>query len=165
MILLGIDPGLSSGALAVIEVGAGRHRFIAVSDVPTVGEGAKKRVDALAAMKFLRQHRPDHAFVERAQAMPQQGASSGFHYGRAVGALETCVVGLLIPHTMAEAAVWKRILGLKGKDKEASRQRALALYPDAHQWLQRKKDHDRAEAILLAHYGAALLNAEGKIAA
>lgn len=156
MILIGIDPGLS-GALAAVEAaGEGRPRFIDVIDIPTIGEKAKQRVDVLGVMDWIRSVKADHAAIERAQAMPDQGASSGFKYGRAVGALETCVIGLLIPHTIVEASSWKRALGLIGQDKEGSRQRAIALFPEARDKLARKLDHNRAESILIARFGLML---------
>ena len=73
--------------------------------------------------------------------MPRQGASSGFKYGRACGAIEAAVACWAIPMTIVEPA---------GKDKEAARQRALQLFPAAHAMLARKKDHGRAEAALIA---------------
>jgi crossover junction endodeoxyribonuclease RuvC len=92
--------------------------------------------------------------IERAQAMPKQGASSGFKYGRATGAIETVITCCEIPMTIIEPSMWKRFHHLPGKDKETARQRALQLFPTAHAWLARKKDHGRAEAALVALYGA-----------
>lgn len=161
MLALGIDPGLAGG-LALIEAGAGSSQLLRVVDVPTTGEGAKRRVDVAGVLAFLQGRPIDHAFIERAQAMPQkadengvrrgQGASSAFNYGRAVGALEACVVGMQIPLTVVEAAVWKRDLGLIGRGKEDSRQRAIQLFPGAR-GLERKKDHNRGEACLIAWHG------------
>lgn len=126
------------------------------------GEHAKRRVDVIAVMQWIRRHSPDHAIVERAQAMPEQGSSSGFNYGRAVGALEACVVGLLIPHTVVEARAWKHANGLIKTDKEASRQRAIQLFPGGHEFFARRMDHNRAEASLLAWYGLQLLRGQNE---
>jgi Holliday junction resolvasome RuvABC endonuclease subunit len=159
-VILGCDPGLVSGALAAVRIDPDRPRLIAVLAVPTTGERAKKRVDVLTVMEWIRQFSPDHAFVERAQSFPKQGISSAFNYGRATGALETCIMGLLIPHTFVEAAMWKRHFGLIGsKDKEDDRQRALGLFPEAHAMLARKKHHNAADASLVALYGALRLGA------
>jgi hypothetical protein len=165
VIVLGIDPGITGG-LALIESGE-RHRVLLAGDIPTLGEDHKRRVHVLAVLKFIRTHMPDHAIIERAQAMPDQGASSGFNYGRAVGALEACVQGLMIPLTIVETTAWKKAHGLiKPSDvdgkawskivKENSRQRAIMLFPDAP-FFQRKLDHGRAEAALIASYGVQLL--------
>src|SRR5262249_11129848 len=124
-----------------------------IIDIPVVGVGAKERVDVLALRNWIQQHQPDHAYIERAQAMPKQGASSGFKYGRAVGAIEAAIIGCEIPLTIIEPAAWKKFHQLRGGEKEASRQRALMLFPAAHALLARRKDHGRAEAALIALAG------------
>jgi hypothetical protein len=146
--ILGVDPGLS-GALAVVELINGVPMLLDVVDMPCTGSGAKARIDAIAAAEWIGKHAPSVAYVERAQAMPRQGASSGFLYGRLVGAIETVVTLCRVPVTLVEPSTWKRRLHLPGKDKEAARQRALQLFPTQHALLARKKDHGRAEAALL----------------
>lgn len=161
MIVIGIDPGLS-GALAAVKSG-NRPELLGVTDIPTTGADAKRRVDVASILEWVREFEPHHAFIERAQAMPDQGASSGFHYGRAVGALEACIEGLMIPLTVIESTAWKKLHGLiKPSDvdkatwsknvKENSRQRALRLFPGTEAF-SRKKDHNRAESALIAYYG------------
>ena len=153
-LVLGIDPGIR-GALTVVALQDGAApRLVAAIDIPVVGAGAKERVDAIAIREWVVEHDIQHAFIERAQAMPKQGSSSGFKYGRAVGAIEAAIALCGIPVTMIEPSVWKKHHKLHGKDKEGSRQRALQLFPDAHALLARKLDHGRAEAGLLALYGA-----------
>jgi crossover junction endodeoxyribonuclease RuvC len=85
--------------------------------------------------------------------MPKQGASSGFKYGRAVGAIEAVIVCCAIPLTIIEPSIWKKFHRLRGGDKETGRQRALQLFPTAHELLARKKDHGRADAALIALAG------------
>jgi crossover junction endodeoxyribonuclease RuvC len=104
----------------------------------------------LAVRAWLVTHQPQHALIERAQAMPKQGASSGFKYGRATGALEAVVACCGIAMTVIEPTAWKKFHRLHGGDKEGARQRALQLFPAAHAMLARKKDHGRAEAALIA---------------
>jgi crossover junction endodeoxyribonuclease RuvC len=145
---LGIDPGLS-GALAIVEMINGILTLVDTIDMPSTGSGAKARVDIIAAAEWIAKHAPSMAYVERAQAFPGQGASSGFSYGRAVGSIETVIALCQIPMTLVEASVWKRRLHLPGKDKEAARQRALQLFPAQHALLARKKDHGRADAALI----------------
>lgn len=158
---LGIDPGINGG-IAVIDGDA----IIAAFDVPVCGDDAKRRVDVSALMNFLAAAKPDHAFIERAQAMPSipgrdgirrgMGASSSFNYGRAVGALEASITAACVPMTLIEARAWKKYFRLPGGPggKEASRQRVLQLYPRASSLFRRKQDHQRAEAVLIARYGA-----------
>jgi crossover junction endodeoxyribonuclease RuvC len=151
--VLGIDPGIHGGC-AVITVNNGAAAVLVDAiDIPVTGVGAKERVDVLALCAWIRRHQPDEAMVERAQAMPKQGASSGFKYGRATGALEAALACCEIPMTIIEPTMWKKAHHLRGSEKEASRQRALQLFPAAHSLFARKKDHGRAEAALIALAG------------
>jgi Holliday junction resolvasome RuvABC endonuclease subunit len=153
MKILGVDPGIHGG-LAIVEVGDGTAQLIDCVDIPVHGVAAKERVDPAAICAFVVKHKPTHAYIERAQAMPKQGASSGFKYGRAVGAIEATITCCDIPMTIVEPSIWKKLHGLHGKDKEGGRQRALQLFPAAHALLSRKKDHGRAEAALIALAGS-----------
>ena len=77
MKVVGIDPDVRGG-LANVEIGGGTApQLIHAIDIPTVGTGAKERVDAIALASWITAHRPQHALIERARAMPKQGASSG----------------------------------------------------------------------------------------
>jgi len=88
--------------------------------------------------------------IEASQAMPGQGVRSmwttGYGYGLWLGIL----AALQLPYTPVRPVVWKKAVGL-GKDKEQARLRAQQLFPAAD--LRRKRDHGRAEALLLAWYG------------
>jgi len=150
MKILGVDPGVRGG-LAVVEISDGAApQLIDAIDIPVAGVGAKERVDVLAIRTWIQTHVPGHAVIERAQAMPKQGASSGFKYGRAVGAIEATLACCEVPMTVIEPTAWKKFHQLRGGDKEAGRQRALQLFPGAHALLARKKDHGRGEAALIA---------------
>ena len=154
MKILGIDRGIRGG-LAIVSIDDGAApQLVDAIDIPVTGVGAKERVDVLAIRTWIIAHAPQHALIERAQAMPKQGASSGFKYGRAAGALEGTLACCEIPMTIVEPSVWKKFHRLRGGDKEAARQRALQLFPAAHALLARKKDHGRGEASLIALYGA-----------
>jgi Holliday junction resolvasome RuvABC endonuclease subunit len=151
----GIDPGIRGG-LAAVRVAAADGcvgTLLSAIDIPTVGDGARERVDVAAVRDWLNTFKPAFVLVERAQAMPRQGASSGFKYGRATGSIEAAVVLSAIPLEIVEPAAWKRYWHLPGKDKERARQKALEVFPAAHDLLARKKDHGRGEAGLLALYG------------
>jgi crossover junction endodeoxyribonuclease RuvC len=157
MKILGADGGIRGG-LAVIDVvdGAAPQLLDAI-DIPTAGVGAKERVDVLAIRDWILARQPVHAVIERAQAMPRQGASSGFKYGRAVGAIEATIALCNIPLTIIEPTAWKKFHGLHKAPgqtatevKETSRQHALQLFPAAHRLLSRRMDHGKAEAALIA---------------
>jgi len=153
--ILGIDPGVRGG-LALVEINDGAApQLLEAIDIPVTGVSAKERVDVLAIRAWVMAHQPQHAYIERAQALPKQGASSGFKYGRATGAIEAAIACCEIPITIVEPAVWKKFHHLRGGDKEGARQRALQLFPSAHALLARKRDHQRAEAALIALYGGA----------
>jgi crossover junction endodeoxyribonuclease RuvC len=164
--VLGVDPGVRGG-LAIVSVGnisvgnggddgafAAAPSIIDAIDIPVTGTGAKERVDPIAIRDWIAGHDPGLALIERAQALPRQGSSSGFKYGRAVGAIEAAIALCGVPLTIVEPTAWKKFHGLRGKDKELSRQRALQLFPAAHALLAHKKDHGPAEAMLVALFGA-----------
>jgi len=146
-----VDPGLT-GAACILEQINGAVMLISVIDLPTAGEGAKRRLDAVTFASWLNSNKPTHVFIENARAMPRQGVTSMFRYGRVAGAVEGVVAAQLIPLSLIEPATWKRHLRLNS-NKEDCRARALQLLPSAASELQRVKDHHRAEAILLAFYG------------
>lgn len=164
MIVLGIDPGLG-GALALLDCAPqSKPRLLSVLDVPTVGEDAKRRVWVAPLLEWLLERRPTGdlpplAYVERAQAMPDQGASSGFIYGRAVGYLEATTLAAGYRLKTAEPAVWKRRFGLLRKSPDDNmKAKALAFAKanvlDLGDALDRKGDHNRAEAMLIGAFGA-----------
>jgi crossover junction endodeoxyribonuclease RuvC len=157
MKLLGVDPGIHGG-LAIIEYDNGAEpKLVAAIDIPIIGTGAAERVDVLTLQTWLAKHRPAHALIERGQAMPKQGASSGFKYGRAIGAIEAAITCSEIPVTIVEPSAWKKFHRLRGKDKESARHRALQLFPSAHTVLARKRDHG---APLIARFAGATASHE-----
>ncbi len=156
MIILGIDPGLS-GALAILNGERDQPpELIEAIDVPVNGVDAKKRVDVMAVLRWLHKHQPKAAFIERAQAMPDQGSSSGFIYGRAVGHLEACAMGFGAQVHFIKASMWKKRFGLKGGGtaaKEMSRQRAIQLWPTSPAFELKGTGRQRAEAALIGKFG------------
>ena len=151
MKIAAIDPGLS-GAAVILEQIDGAVTLISIIDLPVMGENAKRRLDAFTFARWLYDHAPTHVYIEAGRAMPRQGVSSMFRYGRVCGAVEGVVAACRTPVTMIEPTVWKRHLKLNSS-KEDCRARAIQLLPDAAGELQRVKDHHKAEAILLGFYG------------
>ena len=143
--ILAIDPG-KSGAIAHLHDDG---RFCCVEDMPSVGKG----VDAAGAADLIRAMRNQgttrmQVILEQVSAMPGQGVTSMFSFGTSYGVVLGVVAALRLPLELVIPRVWKRDMGL-GKDKEASRRKALQLFPDAAEMLKRKKDEGRAEALLL----------------
>ena len=151
--VIGIDPGLS-GACALLEMTDSNTALVDVIDIPITGSGAKQSVDAILLQEWLLRHGPRHAFLERAQAMPRQGSSSGFKYGRCTGALEATLLLCAVPLVVVEPSRWKRHFHLQGADKEGARQLTIRMFPREHRFFARRKDHNRSEAVLIGVYGA-----------
>lgn len=149
---IGIDPGIT-GAIGVIV--SGGQAFI--MDVPTVAT-AKKNKRALnfyEMYQFLanmtRRYEWIYLTLEKQQAMPQQGVASTFQTGRGYGAWEAICWATTPSFQIVSPRKWKKALGLTN-DKELSRELAIKLYPALADELKLKKHHNRAEALLLAHY-------------
>lgn len=160
MRILSIDPGLS-GAWAVIVDG----RPEACGDMPVYGEGTSRRVMAAPLASYFDRYGPiDLAVIEAVHAMPKQGVSSSFRFGMAYGAVVAIVGVREVPLELVTPQVWKKAFGLRGSDKERSRQKAIDLAPHMYAMLERKRDENRAEAILIGLYGAATWDT-GRIAA
>jgi crossover junction endodeoxyribonuclease RuvC len=153
MKIVAIDPGLVGSGVVLEDVG-GTIVLVSLIDLPTAGEAAKCRLDAVTFTRWLRDHSPSHGFVEAAQGMPRQGVASVFRYARCAGAIEGVIAANGIPLTLVQPVVWKRYFKLSAS-KEDARARAIQLLPSAAAELQKIKHHHRAEAILLGVYGLA----------
>jgi crossover junction endodeoxyribonuclease RuvC len=145
---LGIDPGLS-GAIALLRNG----EYAEVWDMPMMGRGSgtKQQVNAAEVASILRECPPCPAYFELVGAMPGQGVSSMFNFGKAAGAVMGALAALQFPMVEVTPAKWKREFGLIGKEKDMARTVAQQLMPTAP--LSLKKHCGRADALLLALYG------------
>ncbi|MBR0990013.1 hypothetical protein JQ580_04695 [Bradyrhizobium japonicum] len=144
--ILGIDPG-ASGAIAFYF--PDHPERVAVEDMPL----AAGEVDPVNLAKRVAAMAPDIVFLERVNAMPGQGVSSTFKFGRAYGVVLGVIGAATIPLHLVTPAKWKGHLRLTS-DKEEARALALRLFPACGDHFKRKKDHGRAEAALIARYGA-----------
>jgi len=148
--IIGIDPGVGGAVAFLFDNGSVR-----VDDMPIcakdVGKGNQVNAWALSSL-FVDVLPATLVAIERVGPMPKQGVTSVFSFGRSVGVVEGIVAarGWRVIYVRPQA--WKKRFGLVGKDKDAARTRALQLYPGAADRLKRKKDVDRAEAILIAEY-------------
>jgi hypothetical protein len=146
--VLGIDPGLT-GACAFYFPTA-PDRVVAENTPAVAGE-----VDCATLAARILQMGPAFAVVERAAARPGQGVSSMFRFGQSYGAVLGILAALKIQTHLVAPGIWKKHFKLSS-DKEASRALALRLFAASPEHFSRKKDHHRAEAALLAVYGASL---------
>ena len=148
MIVYGIDPGVS-GAIARFDLTEG---MLEVIDMPIMEVNKKKQVSPQLVTDFLsEQHAP--VYIERVGAMPGQGVTSMFNFGRSYGTLLGCAAGLRMQTTVIQPAEWQRKLKCQ-KGKDGNRQRATELFPAYSQMFARKKDDGRADAALIAYYAA-----------
>jgi Holliday junction resolvasome RuvABC endonuclease subunit len=144
MILIGIDPGSVSGAYALVDH---QLRILDVDDLPV----ANRQVDAAEFARIVQQFKPDGAVVEDVWAFPKQGVMSSFRFGVGVGIIRGVLLGAGIPVSYVTPAKWKKAMGLNS-EAEKSRDLAIRTWPTCRK-LSRKRDHGRAEALLLAKYG------------
>lgn len=159
--IIGIDPGLT-GAIAVYY--DGRYRSLpelAVWDMPLNYDGNRQVLDAAELWNLLDREWPRHAevVIERVGPMPRQSAHSAFSFGRTFGVL----LGVFAESdlVLVTPQIWKAALGLTAKPgtdartrKNASRALAQKIFPDYAHLFARAKDDGRAEAALIAYYGA-----------
>ena len=142
--ILGIDPGSVSGAWAMLY----DDGTLTAGDLPVVN----RQVDPAALADLILRAEISRAVVEQVGAMPKQGVSSTFAFGRSFG----CILGVLgalgVRTDLVTPARWKKSFSLNA-DKELSRARAIQRFPGAATYFTRKKDAGRAEAAFLALYG------------
>jgi crossover junction endodeoxyribonuclease RuvC len=151
MRFIGIDPGLDGAAAMISDAGA----VLSVFDTPTllVGKGGKRDYDLRTMRAWLGAFSPwdcDVA-IEHQQAFPGQGVTSMFSLGRGYGLWLGLLAGLGMSYSPISPVRWRKAM-LDGmpKGKDTGRLRAMQLFPQAS--LSRKRDHGRADALLLAEY-------------
>lgn len=158
MKIVGVDPG-RAGALAILHYG----QVTDVIDVPVRPDNSQVEVDGLKLCRWIDRHLPlDLVVIENVQPMRGIGNDSeampsgnSFRFGLICGQIRMAFQCYGINPMLVTAGQWKRHHGLLKCDKEASRQKALGLAPQAAPWLARKGDHNRAEAVLMALYALA----------
>lgn len=157
--ILGIDPG-ATGALAHFDPYHWEGPKLTVHDMPVyeikVGKTMRKRVDltALAALiGALRENVTSMAVIEEVGPMPEDGPVQAFNLGFCAAAVQACVVSRGIPMTLVRPQTWKPKFGLTS-DKDGARRVVRQMLPAYAHLFDRVKDHNRAEATLLALYGS-----------
>lgn len=154
-IVIGIDCGLTGGIAMLKESG-----LVATAEMPIAMKGAgtgkvKNEVNGAALAMLLRdwingQGDEVMVVVEQVSSMPEQGVASVMSLGDTRGCIRGVIAAKGYPMHWVTPQRWKKHFGLQA-DKELARAKAIQLYPEAP--LGRKKDHNLAEAILIARYG------------
>lgn len=148
--ILGVDPGLT-GALAFIF--QNEPNRVAIEDMP-VADGD---ICAPLLSSLIRKYAPSYAVIEFVASMPGQGVASTFKFGKSYGQAIGVLGSHNVPLHYVTPSKWKSRFNLLKTDKEASRNKALQLFPACAASFSRKKDHNRADAALIAKYGLEVL--------
>jgi len=153
--VIGIDPGIS-GAISVFKDG----KLDCVVDMPTLevdsGKTKKRHISAVGLrdileMYILELYPTTHVVTEKVGALPGNGSVSMFNFGRSAGIIEGVVAALRMPHTYVTPATWTKAVG-RAAGKDASRMRAMELFPAKANLFKRAKDDGRADAALIAYW-------------
>ena len=153
MIIIGIDPGIS-GAISIVK----NKKIIEVYDTPTMIDGKKNKRQINGAQvtniikEVLNGNEEVVVVVEHVNAMPGQGVTSMFNFGQSFGVIKGICAALSVPIYFVRPSKWKKHFNLIKTNKDASRTKVIEVYPDIASKLHRKKDSNRADAILIALY-------------
>jgi len=155
MFIIGIDPGIS-GAICFLEDG----KIIDVIEMPSMAEGKKNKKQVNGNQLFneiksrLIEINEEEAcvVVEHVNAMPGQGVTSMFNFGQSFGVIKGICSAMKLPIHFVRPTKWKKYFNLIKTSKDASRSRAIEIFPKASDKLKRKKDSNKADAILIASY-------------
>ena len=90
--------------------------------------------------------------IEHVSAMPGQGVTSMFNFGQSFGILKGICTAMQLPMYFVRPAKWKKYFNLLNSEKDASRTRAIEIFPYFSSQLSRKKDSNKADAILIASF-------------
>tara|TARA_B100000674_G_scaffold467113_1_gene451795 strand:+ start:684 stop:1178 length:495 start_codon:yes stop_codon:yes gene_type:complete len=155
MLIIGIDPGIS-GSICFLEDG----RILDVIDMPTMIEGKKNKKQVNGSQiynEFLKMinkanNQNVRVVVEQVSAMPGQGVTSMFNFGQSFGILKGICSAMQLPIYFVRPAKWKKYFNLINTEKDASRSRAIEIFPYFSSNLSKKKDANKADAILIASF-------------
>ena len=153
MIIFGIDPGIS-GAISILE----NKKIIEVFDIPTMIDGKKnkRQVNGAQVTNIIKERinkgNEIIVVVEHVNAMPGQGVTSMFNFGQSFGVIKGICSALGLPIYFVRPTKWKKHFNLIKVNKDASRTKVIEIYPEISNKISRKKDSNRADAILIARY-------------
>ena len=155
MLIIGIDPGVS-GSICFLRDG----KILDVIEMPVMNEGKKNKKQVNGAQiyneitKKINSH-PEtkiRVVIEHVTAMPGQGVTSMFNFGQSFGILKGICSAMRLPMFFVRPAKWKKYYNLLNSEKDASRTRAIEIFPEFSSQLSKKKDSNKADAILIASF-------------
>ncbi len=155
MLIIGIDPGIT-GSICFFKDG----KIIDVVEMPNMPEGKKNKKQVNGAQVFkeisLRIQNVEKenikVIIEQVSAMPGQGVTSMFNFGQSFGILKGICSAMQLPMYFVRPAKWKKYFNLINSEKDASRTKAIEVFPYFSSELSRKKDSNKADAILIASF-------------
>ena len=155
MLIIGIDPGIS-GSICFFEDGVIKD----VIEMPTMTDGKKNKKQVNGSKIFIEiserikktDKRNIKVVIEQVSAMPGQGVTSMFNFGQSFGILKGICSAMRLSMYFVRPAKWKKYFNLINSEKDASRTRAIEIFPYFSTKLSRKKDSNKADAILIASF-------------
>ena len=154
MLIIAIDPGIS-GSICFFEDG----KILEVLEMPTMIEGKKSKRQVNGAQiynEILKRidgsEKQIRVIIEQVSAMPGQGVTSMFNFGQSYGILKGICSAMQLPMFFVRPAKWKKYFNLINSQKDASRTRAIEIFPYFSSQLSKKKDSNKADAILIASF-------------
>tara|TARA_B100001250_G_scaffold403754_1_gene418736 strand:+ start:474 stop:968 length:495 start_codon:yes stop_codon:yes gene_type:complete len=155
MLIIGIDPGIS-GSICFFEDG----KILDVVEMPTMIEGKKNKRQVNGSQVYNEiskrikkiDKKDIKVIIEQVSAMPGQGVTSMFNFGQSFGILKGMCSAMQLPMYFVRPAKWKKYFNLINSEKDASRTKAIEIFPYYSSNLSKKKDSNKADAILIASY-------------
>ena len=155
MLVIGIDPGIS-GSICFFHDG----KINDVVEMPTMTEGKKNKKQVNGSQIYNEisnrikkiDKKNIKVVIEQVSAMPGQGVTSMFNFGQSFGILKGICAAMQLPMYFVRPAKWKKYFNLINSEKDASRTKAIEIFPYFSAQLSRKKDSNKADAILIASF-------------
>ena len=155
MLIIGIDPGIS-GSICFFEDG----KILDVLEMPTMTDGKKNKKQVNGAQIYNEistkirgiEKQNLRVIIEQVSAMPGQGVTSMFNFGQSFGILKGICSAMQLPMYFVRPAKWKKYFGLIKSEKDASRTKAIEMFPYFSSQLSKKKDSNKADAMLIASF-------------
>ena len=155
MLIIGIDPGIT-GSLCFFEDG----KILDVIEMPKIKKKKKNKRQVNGAQvyneitKRIKNIKKENikVIIEQVSAMPGQGVTSMFNFGQSYGILKGICSAMQLPMYFVRPAKWKKYFNLINSEKDASRTKAIEVFPYFSSQLAKKKDSNKADAILIASF-------------
>jgi len=155
MLIIGIDPGISGSICFLLD-----GKILDVIEMPTMTEGKKNKKQVNGSQIYNEickiinniEKQDIRVVIEQVSAMPGQGVTSMFNFGQSFGILKGISSAMQLPVYFVRPAKWKKYFNLLNSEKDASRTRAIEIFPYFSSQLSKKKDSNKADAILIASF-------------